>query len=455
MNRIKIILVYKNIASLQKIINLLNKKYELLSISNCKEIIPILASFKPGLLLIDQFVIHQSGMSFLVKMKKQYPSIPIILISQNPSADFILKAFRNGARDFLPLLASEKEITGIINNIVRFVYNFDDYDTTRPIKVDTVPKTGLHHKWSKMKASTHTILIKCVHIFDKFHKSGSEPRYCKKKESSSKKEKKALPSTFKPLRVKINFLGTFRVQINQEEILSWSGKKTKELFAYLTLHHNEPVYRDVLMDTFWPNSKPDAARNCLNVNLHNLRIQLEDKFRIKDVIFFKEECYRFHPDICFEIDIEKLKELWKKAQINEHQNNESLAVYFYEQAAGLYTSDFMIDNLYESWAETEREYFRELYLSILDRISKYYSLNGKIQDAIQICDTILHKDICREDIYRRLMLCYYRLGERDKALKQFQKCKEVLHQQFKVDPSQSTIRLLQQIKHEDKTLQIF
>jgi len=137
------------------------------------------------------------------------------------------------------------------------------------------------------------------------------------------------------------------------------------------------------------------------------------------------------------------------AQSIEREKGLEMAVNQYELAAALYKGDFMEDALYSNWTDLERENLKEIYLVILNKLSHYYSSNGKPDIAINLCNTILEKDNCREDVHRRLMKIYFRIGQRDKALKQFSRCTEILKSELEVEPMTTTISLYEQIKNDN------
>jgi DNA-binding SARP family transcriptional activator len=236
--------------------------------------------------------------------------------------------------------------------------------------------------------------------------------------------------------------------LNDQLIEIWSSRKGKAVFAYLAVNHKRRINRDILMDIFWPNSSPESARNSLNVALHSARRLFYAIDPLHEYILFKDECYFINPDIEMWLDMEEFLHFWRTAQSTEREKGITVALSEYELAAALYKGDFMEEFLYESWSAHDRENLKEIYLVILDRISKHYSLNGKPATAINLCETILEKDNCREDIYRRLMRCYYRSGQRDKALKQFRRCAEVLKAELEVEPTHTTIKLYEQIKQD-------
>ncbi len=203
------------------------------------------------------------------------------------------------------------------------------------------------------------------------------------------------------------------------------------------------------MDKFWPYASPDSARNCLNVTLHTIRKWLQQSPGSQEFICFKDEYYFFHSDLSIQIDTEEFVSLWRQAQEIERKEGEGLALPVYEAATALYRGDFLEDHPYESWTELERENYREIYLGILDKVSRLYSLDGKPERAIDLCQTILEKDEACEDIHRRIMRCYYRLGQRDKAMKQYFKCIRALKNALDTLPSSETEQLFTRIKNNE------
>jgi DNA-binding SARP family transcriptional activator len=244
------------------------------------------------------------------------------------------------------------------------------------------------------------------------------------------------------------FFGNFRFRLKDQVIDNWPSKKGKSLFAYILFHHERRIYRDILMDTFWPKTNPDSARNSLNVALHSIRRVLQAASPASEFIIFKDECYYLNPQVEIWSDVDDFRKIWRNAQNIELNKGLSSAVSEYERAAQIYRGEFLEDEIYDSWSALDRENLKEIYLVILDKISEFYVLSKKHSEAIGLCEKILEKDNCREDIYRRLMLSYYRIGQRDKAIKQFQKCVEVLKEELEVKPSSETTNLFEQLKRD-------
>jgi DNA-binding SARP family transcriptional activator len=202
------------------------------------------------------------------------------------------------------------------------------------------------------------------------------------------------------------------------------------------------------MDLLWRKSDPDSARNCLNVTIHGLRRVLHNIDPKTEYILFKDERYYFNPEVEIRLDVDAFRSIWRQAQSIEQMKGNSAPVSEYVHAAQIYRGEFLEDQIYDSWSALDRENLKEIYLVILDKISEFYVLSKKHSESIGLCEKILEKDNCREDIHRRLMLSYYRIGQRDKAIKQFQKCVEVLKEELEVKPSSETTHLFEQLKRD-------
>ncbi|MFQ5676039.1 MAG: BTAD domain-containing putative transcriptional regulator, partial [bacterium] len=342
-------------------------------------------------------------------IKRERPSLPVFIIASDSSEDAILSAFRAGATDYFKKPINVHEIRRRVEREIA------DLDTPHFAESShTFPKekamARLRRKWLLPKW---------------FSALGAIPEMPTKEVQDSKftKEVRSVDGILPTLRV--TFFGEFEVAVNDCKIKDWPSRKGKTLFAYMA-YHPRRIYRDILMDQFWPDSLPDSARNCLNVTLHGLRHLFQQMDPSTEYIQFREECYFINPEIELYSDVAEFQHYWRLAQSTERNKGIEEALGEYELAAALYKGDFLEDEIYESWTHLERENLKETYLLILDRLSKHYSLDGKPMTAISLCKTILTNDPGREDIHARLMKCYCKVGQRDKALKQFRKCSEVL-----------------------------
>lgn len=261
------------------------------------------------------------------------------------------------------------------------------------------------------------------------------------------KRRSKYPKKPEQIALTVQMLGNFGLTI-QDASAKLPTSRALSVFKYLLLHYREDAPREVLMDLFWPDSSPEAARNNLNVAMHNLR-QLLQKVTNLTFIQFEHGAYKLASNLKIWLDVEEFEHCVKEGQRLEAQNQLTAAVTEYEIAVNLYQGDFLADSPYESWAVLDRERLRIAYLDTLDHLSQIYFGQELYAACIRLCQLILNRDLCREDAHCRLMRCYSRLGQVPLALRQYQICVEALQEELDVEPAQETTQLFESISRRE------
>ena len=245
-------------------------------------------------------------------------------------------------------------------------------------------------------------------------------------------------------------LGPFRVYLDDHLITNWSGGKGKVILKYLVTHRDHPVAKEILMDLFWPEANPEAARNNLNVAIYALRQAFRAIRPEISCILFQDDHYLLNPAITIWVDFEEFEQCYQACRSLEKQGRVFESIPEYELAEGLYQGDFLEEDLYEDWPILQREGLKDRYLIILERLSRYYLEQKRYTTCIHLCQQILAKDDCREDAHRRLMRCYSRRGQPHLALRQYHLCEEALARVLEVPPMLETVALYHQIRNWEK-----
>jgi DNA-binding SARP family transcriptional activator len=238
------------------------------------------------------------------------------------------------------------------------------------------------------------------------------------------------------------------VVIDDVPIDEWSSARIRSLFGYLMTHRKPWPAREVLMEVFWPESSPKAARNSLNVAIHGLRRVL-GKAKDVPVIVYSGGTYRLHPDVRLWLDVEEFDELVERGRLHEDEGEIDQATAAYEFATGLYRGEFLADDPYDDWAALIRERLRLAYLDTLGRLSNLHFNVGRYAASANLCRRIIEQDPCREDAYRRLMRCYSRQGQPHLALIQYRACVRTLEIELGVEPDLATVKLHDQIRRHE------
>jgi DNA-binding SARP family transcriptional activator len=240
-------------------------------------------------------------------------------------------------------------------------------------------------------------------------------------------------------------LGPFRVYQNDQLITDWESLKARSILKYLTAHRGAPIAKDILMDVFWSDADPEAARRNLHQAIYSLRQTLRRGHPEFQHIQFENDCYLLNPEMDIWLDCEEFEKHVQVGQRMEAAGRPAEAMAEYGIAEGLYQNDFLEEDLYEDWPRLHREHIRNMYLDSVDRLSGYYVQQGEYTPAIALCQKVLAQDNCHEEAHRRLMLCYLAQGQRHLAVRQYQFCVQALKEELDLAPSEETVALYRRI----------
>lgn len=224
--------------------------------------------------------------------------------------------------------------------------------------------------------------------------------------------------------------------------------KAKSVFEYLMTRPREPVVKDVLMETLWPDCDPQAASNNLKAAIHGLRQTLSRLFHKKEsfpYVVFLQGSYLINPEVEWWVDVEQFDQHWVLGRRLEKEGKLAEAMREFEQAEALYRGDYLEDEPYEEWTLLRREALRDTYLIILGKLADHSMGTADYEGCIIYCQKVLTKDACREDAYRRLMRCYSRLGQRNRALRWHEICRRTIQAELDTTPDQETTALHHQL----------
>ncbi|HFQ92704.1 MAG TPA: hypothetical protein ENK32_01745 [Anaerolineae bacterium] len=240
--------------------------------------------------------------------------------------------------------------------------------------------------------------------------------------------------------------GSLQVYEDDHVIDEWASRKGKAIFKYLLMHRDRPVAKEQLMDLFWPNSHPDAARNNLNVAIYGLRQALRNGYPDFSHIIFQDDCYILNPEMRLWVDVEAFEAHWRQGKIYWQQNQPEQAVYEYQAAVSLYQGEFLAEDRYEEWIFPRRHQLEEAYLEMLAVLSRYYLDNEDFTACIECSQKILRVEPCQEAAHRHLMQAYYQLGQAYLAIRQYHECVTALQTELEVSPEERTTQLYESIR---------
>lgn len=247
---------------------------------------------------------------------------------------------------------------------------------------------------------------------------------------------------------RIHLFGRLEISRTPEILSAFPTRKSRSLFAFLVLHPDRLVPREVLANVFWKDRPEGAARKCLRTELWRIRGVLDSVGAGSGLLTIQHDSVGFHRSDEVWIDVfdfeGRLMTLTGDSEVAESRGREIRSL---EEAVGLYRGE-LLEGIYDDWCMEFRERLQGLFLSALGRLMKVHLAGGDWPQACTLGKQILEYDPLDECVHRDLMRGYWEMGNRAAALRQFQVCKDVLAQELSIDPMSETLDLVRKIKEQ-------
>jgi DNA-binding SARP family transcriptional activator len=211
------------------------------------------------------------------------------------------------------------------------------------------------------------------------------------------------------------------------------------LLAYLLLHRERLHSREALAGVFWGDRADGKARRCLNTAVWRLRSALEPAGVPRGAYLLSTDAG--------ELGFNCASDHWLDVAVFEQRARQMLArpeeeiqppdVEGLREGVQLCCGE-LLEGFYDDWALRERERLRLLYLHCLRRLMHVYRQQGAYEDSLACAQQILACDPLREDVHREAMRLYCDLGQRSLAVRQYQRCREILAGELGILPMEET-----------------
>ncbi|MDM5245958.1 response regulator [Lysinibacillus sp. G4S2] len=288
-----------------------------------------------------------------------------------------------------------------------------------------------------------------LHAIDYLLKPVQKLRLHKSLERLQRMIEKNQPITAKQKMIKL--LGGLKVVSpdGNSHLMKWRTSKAKELFAYMLSHRNEIIYRDTILELFWPESDMDKASKQLYTAIYTIRQTLKkygfDGVQISSPLL--NSGYKLLVEDVV-IDVEQ----WL-AQLKSLPPLQQSTVEDHERVFQAYTGDFLGDSDY-IWSESERERLRRLWSHHAQQLSEFYSIHKNYLAAVKVQEKVQSFSPNEEDSYFTLMKLYHLLNNAAAVGEQYWLLKKMLQEQLAVEPSEGIVRWYKNWERESTQAQI-
>lgn len=245
--------------------------------------------------------------------------------------------------------------------------------------------------------------------------------------------------------LKIRLFGHMEIVRDEESSTRFPTRKAKALLGFLALHCRKLHSREVLAGLFWPESPEASARKRLRTELWLTRKFLEPAAgNGESVLTARGGSVGFNPRADVWIDAaefeEKLEAFGYGGRAPTAEESRWL-----KETVELYRGD-LLEGHYDDWCLEARERLQALHLSAMERLMSFHQMHRKWDTAILYGQRILGHEPLAEHVHRELMRCYWQMGNRTAALRQYTRCTDLLRAEFDVEPMDETSALFRQIR---------
>jgi DNA-binding SARP family transcriptional activator len=247
--------------------------------------------------------------------------------------------------------------------------------------------------------------------------------------------------------IRITLFGKFAVHLGEEVLLDHAPHKAKELLAYLTLHRGKSHPREALAELLWDEQGSSNSRKHLRQALWHLHTGLiaAGRARAAQLLHAESDWLELAIDEHVETDVVQLEQAFAKVSTVRGASLQPGQARSLAEAARRYRGD-LLEGWAAEWCAYDRERFRRMYLTILEKLADYYEAHHEYEAAIAYATLSLSKDPARERSHRSLMRALAMSGDRCAAIRQYSLCKGALREEVGVDPEPETVVLEQMIR---------
>lgn len=201
----------------------------------------------------------------------------------------------------------------------------------------------------------------------------------------------------------------------------------------------KPVCRGRLQLLFWPEIPHATARRSLTHHLTHLRRALPKE----NILIVSDERIWLDPD-----------QTWCDAavlnSVDLDQDPDVVRLHaIAESYRGPFLEDFDLSRQgeFNCWSVVERTALERRYLRVLEFLVEHHASQGDARRAVHYAEDYLETDPLAEAMHLCLIRLYAGLGDRHKALRQFEICSSLLEQELDLEPLEETRATYEEVLH--------
>jgi DNA-binding SARP family transcriptional activator/pimeloyl-ACP methyl ester carboxylesterase len=215
------------------------------------------------------------------------------------------------------------------------------------------------------------------------------------------------------------------------------GAKPRQLLEVLLLERGRPVPKDRIADLLWGEALPQRVAATIETYVSVLRSRLAARSSAaRELIATEPGGYRLVPDL-LDVDADRYEALLRRAAAAGAGERRAAL----EAAVALGDLELLADEPYAPWVTPAREHYREQQVQALVDLAECCLEVGDHRAARAAAERAVALEPTQERAYRLAMLAQRAEGDRDGALRAYERCRRALADELGVAPSADTAEL--------------
>jgi DNA-binding SARP family transcriptional activator len=245
--------------------------------------------------------------------------------------------------------------------------------------------------------------------------------------------------------LRIQLFGAGHACYFDHELVGFPSQQSYLLLCYLLLNRSHPHLREQLAAVFWGELSAQASRKSLRNALWRLRHSLESIGAPADeYLLTGDESVTLLTSGPLWLDVEVFETVMVHYQDVSVQALTPEDLSRLESAVDLYRGD-LLEGIYDDWCLYDRERLRLAHLTALNKLMVSHGLHGAYERGLTFGERILARDPTREYVHQQMMQFYWNAGDRNAALAQYKRCRQILHDELGAMPMEDTRQLHEQM----------
>lgn len=240
-------------------------------------------------------------------------------------------------------------------------------------------------------------------------------------------------------RLHISALGEPAVFVDDSPITHWRMARAMELYFFL-LQSEQPVRKEQIQIALWPDADPERIEQTFRSTIYYLRLAIGKDQIVSSSGLYSLNLTSYGQHVWY--DVALFEKCHNEARLALDNADDAHASTAFTEMIELYRGDYL-QPFYGDWCILQRDKLRQAYVEARQGLAILAWRAEDFEASFQHWQHLLALDTCFEKAHAGIMRYYLRIGQREQALRQYQRCCLYLREELQTTPGPSLQKLYQ------------